>query len=338
MPQCKRCQIFYNDLHKKGRETNMKNVCTLMLAGCLMSGSAHASCGAAFCSASNDWLTLTQGVTSGWRVWTQLEYLNQNQLRAGTDEITADEISSHHEEVKTINRNALLGLDYGFSPDWSVGLVLPYSNRDHLHIHNHHGTPIPEAWQFDEIGDMRLNLRYQPADRQADDITWSLQGGLKLPTGSTDERNAEGDLAERSVQPGSGTTDLLLAGGLAYAPLSIPGSLFTNLALQLPLDEDDGYQPGWRTSVQAGWLVPLNGKLDLILQGNLLYVAHDRGINAEPDDSGRTEVALVPGLTYAWTRQFTLYGQVELPVFQDVNGVQLTHDYAASVGLSLTFN
>ena len=316
----------------------MKNACTLMLAGCLMSGSAHASCGAAFCSASNDWLTLTQGVTSGWRVWTQLEYLNQNQLRAGTDEITADEISSHHEEVKTINRNALLGLDYGFSPDWSVGLVLPYSNRDHLHIHNHHGTPIPEAWQFDEIGDMRLNLRYQSADRQADDITWSLQGGLKLPTGSTDERNAEGDLAERSVQPGSGTTDLLLAGGLAYAPLSIPGSLFTNLALQLPLDEDDGYQPGWRTSVQAGWLVPLNGKLDLILQGNLLYVAHDHGINAEPDDSGRTEVALVPGLTYAWTRQFTLYGQVELPVFQDVNGVQLTHDYAASVGLSLTFN
>lgn len=118
----------------------------------------------------------------------------------------------------------------------------------------------------------------------------------------------------------------------------MPGSLFSNLGLQLPLNEKDGYQPGWRTSVQAGWLIPVYGKLDLILQGNLLYVAHDRGINAEPDDSGRTEVALVPGLTYAWTRQLTVYGQVELPVFQDVNGVQLTHDYAASVGLSLMLN
>lgn len=316
----------------------MKNLRTLMLAGCLVSGSAHASCGAAFCSASNDWLTLTQGVIPGWRVWTQLEYLNQNQLRAGTDKTTAEGVSAHHQEIKTVNRNALLGLDYGFSSDWSAGLVLPYSNRDHLHIHNHHGTPIPEAWQFNGIGDMRLNLRYQPADRQADDMTWSLQGGLKLPTGSTDERNAEGDLAERSVQPGSGTTDLLLAGGLAYTPQSVPGSLFSNLALQFPLNEDDGYQPGWRSSLQVGWLLPLNGKLDLILQGNLLYVAHDRGIHAEPEDSGRTEVALVPGLTYAWTRQLTVYGQVELPVFQDVNGVQLTHDYAASVGLSLTFN
>ena len=316
----------------------MKRLRILALAGCLMTGGAHASCGAAFCSASNDWLTLTQGVTPGWRVWSQLEYLNQDQLRAGPDEITADEISSHHEEVKTVNRNALLGLEYGFAPDWSAGMVLPYSNREHLHIHNHQGTPIPESWQFDEIGDIRLNLRYQPDDRHADDMTWSLQGGLKLPTGSTDLRNAEGDEAERSVQPGSGTTDLLLAGGLAYAPLSLPGSLFSNLALQLPLNEKDGYQPGWRTSVQAGWLIPVYGKLDLILQGNLLYVAHDRGINAEPDDSGRTEVALVPGLTYAWTRQLTVYGQVELPVFQDVNGVQLTHDYAASVGLSLMLN
>lgn len=177
----------------------MKRLRILALAGCLMTGGAHASCGAAFCSASNDWLTLTQGVTPGWRVWSQLEYLNQGQLRAGSDEI-----SSHHEEVKTVNRNALLGLEYGFAPDWSAGMVLPYSNREHLHIHNHQGTPIPESWQFDEIGDIRLNLRYQPDDRHADDMTWSLQDGLKLPTGSTDLRNAEGDEAERSVQPAAG--------------------------------------------------------------------------------------------------------------------------------------
>jgi hypothetical protein len=276
-------------------------------------------------------------VTQGWRVWGQAEYLKQDQLRAGTKKISADAITSHHEETKTLNRNALLGLEYGFAPEWSAGLVLPYSNRDHLHIHHHHGTPIPEAWQFDEIGDARLTLRHQPAAHEGG-LSWSLQGGLKLPTGSTDVRNADGEEAERSVQPGSGTTDLLLAGGLAYAPLSLPGSLFSNLTLQVPLNEKDGYQPGWKTGLQAGWLIPVYGKLDRILQGNLLYVAHDRGVNAEPDDSGRTEVALVPGLSYAWSRNLFIYGQLELPVYQNVNGVQLTHDYAVSLGLSLTLN
>src|SRR5512138_1444827 len=201
----------------------MKSSCTLLLAGCLAGGAAHASCGAAFCSASNDWLSLTQGVTQGWRVWGQLEYLNQDQLMHGTDKISPGEVPSHHEEIKTLNRNALLGLEYGLAPAWSANLVLPYSNREHLHLHQ--GEAIAEAWQFDDIGDARLTLRHQPAAPR-DGWSWSLQGGLKLPTGRTDVRNADGEVAERSVQPGSGTTDLLLGGGLAYSPLWLAGSLF----------------------------------------------------------------------------------------------------------------
>ncbi len=310
----------------------------LALATSLITGSAHASCGAAFCSASNDWLTLTQGVAEGWRVWGQLEYLKMDQLRRGSDKISPGTVATDHEEIKTLNRNTLLGLEYGYAPDWSVALVIPYSNREHLHIANDLGAPAPEAWQFDDIGDVRLTLRYQAANRRAGAMSWSLQGGLKLPTGNTNVRNTDGEAAERSVQPGSGTTDLLLEGGLSYVPLSWPGSLFANLSLQAPFAEHNGYQPGWRTGMQAGWLVPIHGKLDLILQGNVLYVSHDRGSAAEPEDSGRTEVALVPGLSYAWSRKLNVYTQLELPLYQHVNGVQLTHDYAVSAGISLALN
>lgn len=316
----------------------MKTLPALVLAGCCVSAGAHASCGAAFCSASDDWLSLTQGVTQGWRIWGQMEYLKQDQLKTGTKKIDGSTLSAHHVETKTLNRNALLGLEYGFSPEWSAGLMLPYSNRDHLHVHHHHGAQIPESWRFDTIGDARVTLRHRPAVQHMRETSWSLQGGLKLPTGKIDVRNAEDDEAERSVQPGSGTTDLLLGGGLAYAPLSMTGSLFTNLMLQAPLNERDGYRPGWRASVQAGWLIPVGGKWDLILQGTLLHVGRDRGDNAEPDDSGRTEVALVPALSYALSRTLSVYGQLELPVYQNVNGVQLTHDYAVSAGLSLTLD
>lgn len=313
----------------------MKTLGPLALAVCLLPATAAASCGAAYCAASNDWLSLTQGVAQGWRVWGQVEYLKQDQARQGTKPAPADAAAAPHQEIKTLNRNLLLGVEYGFAPDWSASLVLPYSRREHFHLSNDPVPSVPETWRFEEIGDVRLQLRYQPGVREAGATTWYLQGGLKLPTGKTDIRNAAGVEAERSLQPGSGTTDLLLGGGVAYAPLSLPGSLFANLSLQAPFADYKGYQPGWRSSAQAGWLVPLRGKLDLILQGNVLYVRHDRGVSAEPDESGRTEVALVPGLAYAWSRKLSVYGQLELPVYQNVRGVQLTHDYAVSAGLSL---
>lgn len=314
----------------------MKPSCVLALAGCLAAGHAQASCGTAFCATSNDWLSVTQGVVHGWRVWGQVEYLRQDQLRAGSSKIWGDEVSAHHEEVKTLNRNALLGLEYGFAPGWSASVVLPYSNREHRHIHHHHGTPIPEAWAFDHVGDMRLTLRHQLGN--PDGWSGSLQGGLKLPTGRTDVRNGDGDEAERSVQPGTGSTDLLLGAGLVYAPLALPGNAFCHLQLQLPFAERDEYRPGWRASLQAGWLFAVHPRLDLILQGNVLYVKPDRGRNAEPDDSGRIEVSLAPVATYAWSRKLSLYAQVELPLYQNVQGVQLTHDYAVAAGFSLMLN
>ena len=316
----------------------MKHPGMLVIAGFLIGiGEAQASCGAAFCSTANDWLTLTQGVHPGWLVWGQLEYLNQDQLREGTQEVSRDQIEEHHEEIKTINRNALLGAEYGFAQNWAVNLIVPYSNREHEHIHNHHGTEIPESWQFDNLGDVRLKVRYQSTGHLANEMSWTLNGGLKLPTGQFDVQNSEGETAERSVQPGTGTTDLLLGGGVAYAPLSMPVSLFANLQLQSPLNERDGYKPGWRGGLQVGGLYPITGKLDLVIQANLLHSGSDSGANAEPDESGRTQIAIVPGLTYSWSNGLMIYGMVEFPVYQNVNGIQLTYDYAASMGMSMAF-
>lgn len=52
---------------------------------------------------------------------------------------------------------------------------------------------------------------------------------------------------------------------------------------------------------------------------------------AEPDDTGGKFVHLSPG------DKTQLYGFVQLPVYQDVNGVQLTVDWAVVAGLSRRF-
>ena len=58
---------------------------------------------------------------------------------------------------------------------------------------------------------------------------------------------------------------------------------------------------------------------------------------AEPEDSGGKFVYLSPGMSYMLTQRLQAYGFVQLPLYQYVNGVQLTADWAVAAGLSLRF-
>src|SRR6185503_2236542 len=100
-------------------------------------------------------------------------------------------------------------------------VTVPVVDREHFHIHNHQGGQIPETWNFTELGDVRVLGRYQLPVRQAPDSLsfYGLDFGLKLPTGKFDVANEDGDKAERTLQPGSGTTDALLG---AYFRQNLP--------------------------------------------------------------------------------------------------------------------
>lgn len=63
----------------------------------------------------------------------------------------------------------------------------------------------------------------------------------------------------------------------------------------------------------------------------------DRGGQAEPMDSGGSFVWLSPGLSYALTHAAKVYGFVQLPLYQRVNGVQLTAGWTAAAGASWHF-
>jgi len=73
----------------------------------------------------------------------------------------------------------------------------------------------------------------------------------------------------------------------------------------------------------------------LLLNGQIKD--RDRGPEAEPEDSGGSFVWLSPGLSYAATRRARAYGFVQLPIYQRVNGVQLTASWAASFGITTSF-
>ena len=301
---------------------------------------AHASCGAAFCMVNTGFSATGVWTEPGTRLDLRYEYIDQDQPLHGKDKVSVGAVPRHHNEVRTLNRNLIGSLDHSFGANWGVALTVPLVDREHQHIHQHMGQPLFETWDFAALGDVRVVGRYQFAPRQEDGrhTVWGVNFGVKLPTGKIDEANDQGQLAERSLQPGTGSTDGILG---VYYSRNLPMnsvSWFAQAAYQDALKEKDDYKPGDRFMIDLGLRYEGGGSLATMLQLNYLHRGKDSGRNADqPDDTGGDFVYLSPGASWNFTKSLQLYGFVQVPIYQKVNGVQLVADYALVVGMSTRF-
>jgi hypothetical protein len=296
---------------------------------------ASAGCGTAFCSINTDWSTQGAWTERGARMDLRYEFIDQDQPRAGTRKVAVGEIPKHHDEVRTINRNLIGTYDYTFDANWGMSFAVPVVSRSHQHIHNHHGAVLYEAWSFTRLGDVRVTGRYRFVP-ETPGSSFGLQFGVKLPTGEFNVENAQGDTAERSLQPGTGTTDGLL-GAFYHGMLGVSATWFAETGVQIAVEQRQQYKPGEWIGLDLGIRYPLGARFAALLQFNTSYRGKDSGANAEPDETGGTFVHLSPGLGIALGDRTQLYGFVQLPLYQDVNGVQLTADWAAVAGVSRRF-
>ncbi len=317
-----------------------RDTASLAVALSALAFNAAASCGAAFCLANTDWSQQGAWTEPGLRLDLRFEHVDLDQPRSGRDKIAVGAVPRHHDEVDTKNRNFISTLDWSPAPLWGVTAVLPWIDRDHRHIHNHRGTPIPEAWSFDGLGDARVVVRRVLGTDTANPertSSWGLSAGLKLPTGKHDEANGEGALAERTLQPGTGTTDVLL-GAFWHGSAPLAGwGWFARAQAQLPTSERDGFRLGRTLQLDVGVRRELARNVSFLAQVNYLARGRDSGAEAEPEDSGQRIVSLAPGIAWAFARDGQLYALADLPVYQAVNGVQLTARYGFSAGASWRF-
>ncbi|HUP94428.1 MAG TPA: transporter [Burkholderiales bacterium] len=301
---------------------------------------ALASCGSAFCMVNTNWNLQGLAPEPGLRLDLRFEYIDQDQPVTASRRIGFGEIRRHHDELRTINRNWLATLDYTFNQDWGVAITLPLLHPTHEHIHNHGGAQLLERWDFTRVGDTRVLGRRQWMRENTEKQQLSFFGlsfGLKLPTGDFDVRNAAGALAERSLQPGTGTTDLLLGAFYSHVVPAFSSSWFVQTLWQTPLDYRADYRSGRRLSLDVGYRYEATDRIGLMLQLNTLYRSRDAGRESEPDDTGGRFVYLSPGVSYAVAKNAQIYAFVQKPLYQHVNGVQLTADWSALAGFSVRF-
>lgn len=323
---------------KSSRTTTLASALAILAIS--ISAPARASCGSAYCSLNTDLAAEAAGIVEGSTFDLRYESIKQAQPRSGSDKVGVGELPRHHDEISTRNRNLVATYGHSLAAGWGFSVAAPLVDREHLHLHNHHGAKLQEEWNFRELGDLRVTGRYQSAPSGgADDATGTagLVAGLKLPTGRTGVTNAAGEVAERSLQPGTGTTDVILGAYFHQLVSQHAASWFTQAQMQRTVSEHGGYRPGTLLTLDVGYAKAFADKLSGIVQLNAVVKSRDRGANAEPEDSGGRFLYLSPGLSYQLTDSVRAYAFYQQPLHQSVNGVQLTADRAFVAGISTRF-
>ncbi|WP_229238259.1 hypothetical protein [Dyella amyloliquefaciens] len=302
--------------------------------GLLMTPVLASACSTCGCSLNSDWSSQGYAVTTGWHLDLRQDYFNQSQLMSGTDTVSRSSLSlPNDEEVqqKTINRVTLLGADYNVSRYWGVSFQLPYTDRYHQTIAP--GDTDVSTSDAQGIGDLRVLAHYQGF---SDDAGLGLQFGVKLPTGrftQTFESGPQaGELLDRGLQLGTGTTDALL-GIYKSGYLSESIGYFGQAMAQVALDAREQFRPGNSVNLNFGVRYLGTGRFTPQIQLNIHSEQRESGAQADRANSGATLAYLSPGLGMKVTNRLAAFAFVQVPVYQRVNGLQLEPRNVWSLGM-----
>ncbi len=319
----------------------------------LMTSADAVACASCGCTLSSDWQNLQFSSSPGLKMDLRWDYLNQDQLRHGTGTISpsaASQIMNNGspQEIEKYTRNnyLTLGIDYSKSPDWGVNVQVPYIFRSHSTLGTASDGFIagPGGGQYESstsnLGDIRIIGRYQGFIPQCN---VGLLFGFKLPTGSHTETGVSTDPTapgpvpiDRGLQPGTGTTDVIF-GAYYTDSINFNWSYFAQALFQRALYASDQYMPGESLNLNLGVRYSGISAFEPQLQFNFRHVLRDTGANADIFSTGGTLLYVSPGVVVPASHNFSVYGFVQLPVYQDVRGVQLAPRLTTSLGVRYSF-
>lgn len=245
----------------------------------------------------------------------------------------ASQASANNNDDKNITTDFFgVGLQYMANASWGVQAELPFAYR-YFRTTDGAGNIASTAWG--SLGDLRLKGLYTGffADQSA-----GINFGVKLPTG---DDNYNPSLVDRDSQIGTGSTDLLL-GGYWRGNLDANQNWdwFAQSELDVPTLIQAQYRPGVELNSAAG--VDYKGftvgraRISPVAQAIFSLRGHDSGDAADYDNSGYARLLLSPGVELH-LHPVKFYADVELPVFQNVNGNQLVAPVLFKAGLSYMF-
>jgi hypothetical protein len=249
----------------------------------------------------------------GGAAYLEYDFMDQNQNHNGVSSAPAAQNPDF--EIRT--QLVTAGAQYMFTREYGAQIDVPYVHR-FFQTTDDSGAVVD--FNHGALGDVRLRGLYTGL---SEDMSRGFSFGLKLPTGDWKYGGFD-----RDTEIGTGSTDLLL-GYFRRDRFSedSPWQWFGRVNFQIAVLKSDDYLPGNELNVAAGtaydgFSTSTTQGLGLIAQVIETFRGTDGGAAGHAESSGYQRLLLSPGVEYR-AGLYRLYADVEVPIYNFVNGNQL---------------
>ena len=231
---------------------------------------------------------------------------------------------------------------YGFSERFLILVNLPLrkTRGDGELIEGPGGKPESEHMTGGAtgVGDLSVLGRYTVFSHHTLDTSTLLAGvfGLKLPTGSTNQHSDQGEYLDAHLQPGTGSTDLLL--GVSANHVLGRYSVSANLLASFTGEGETGdtrhrfgnslnYDVTGKYRITPTVMGESSNELFFSLGVNGEYRRREKLDGDTVPDSGGHTIYLTPGIQYLAGAHWVFETTWQYAVYHDLNETQLGENY-----------
>jgi len=259
------------------------------------------------------------------------DYNNLNTLNFGTEKL--DDNSRLR-----ITHSILLNANYDITKRISIeGLFTWVNQRRKI---TQFGNENLE--QSSGIGDAVLLLKYHFSNTFGQNSNLNIGVGTKIPLGSTTETNSQGIILNADLQPGSNVWDLLLwtlmSKNFNFRPsFSVWSQLtYRNTGTNKEYLENSTYKFGNEFQAYLGFsdqFLIFNALTNPGISFKYRHAEKDVISGFEFDNTGGKWISVIPDFSIYIKPNIIFSTQAEIPLYNNVDGIQLTPTYRLTTGL-----
>ncbi|MEO9968101.1 MAG: transporter [Reichenbachiella sp.] len=228
---------------------------------------------------------------------------------------------------------ALFQAGYNLNEHWSFEVLLPYVKQERIVSPVGFNTTIEST---NGIGDIVLLSKYRFLNH------YQVGIGVKFPTGSSDETTKRGILLNADMQPGSGAMDAIAFFSSEHNfKVRSSLSIYTTLTFRYTGENssyliDQTYKFGNESQIQVGvadQFLFFNQVLSPSLGFKYRRVSEDVNDGFDVPSTGGKWLFIRPGLSYLVTPNIHLMSTIDLPIYANLEGTQITPTFRWNTAL-----
>ena len=191
------------------------------------------------------------------------------------------------------------------------------------------------------LGDMVLLFKYRVTSPSSPN-TLQLGLGPKIPVGASDKKDQTGTIQNADLQPGSGSWDAVFWGSYAHQPSFRPSMGISLISTYRLTGENDDYLGSltYEFGEEFQAILTFSDRVNvktLLIDPSLAFryrkVAEDENEGVRLPSTGGEWIFIVPRLSFNISQNFAYQAGVELPIYSNVYGTQVTPTFRVSTGI-----